>query len=82
VCRGGRFSDTSYLLEVLTGSDLDSRRDYAGPDHTGYLDEEELRLIRALIDNGFPFMTRCDDLTVASGPNAGLPWGDPVETDL
>jgi hypothetical protein len=75
--RGGRFSDTSYLLEVLTGKDL-STRSYTGTDHSGMLGEDEVRLFMALIDNGMPFMARCSDRTVASGPNAGEPWGEPV----
>lgn len=80
--RGGRFSNTSYLLEVLTGEDLDARKDYAGVDHTGFLSEAELRTVMSVIDMGFPYMARCDDRTVPSGPNAGQPWGDPSETDL
>ena len=80
--RGGRFSTTSFLLEVLSGQDLDPRQSFEGPDHTGYLDESELRRLMAVIDMGFPFMGSCTDRTVPEGPNAGEPWGDPVETDL
>lgn len=80
--RGGDYSRTSYLLEVLSGRDLDPRTTYAGLDHTGMLDDEELRSLMALIDNGFAYTARCDDRIVPSGPNAGQPWGDPVETPL
>lgn len=77
VGRGGRHSDDSYLIEVLTGRDL-AMRDYTGVDHTGFLTEAEVRIVMALIDNGMPFMARCSDKTVASGPNQGQPWGDPI----
>jgi hypothetical protein len=30
-----------------------------------------------IIDLGFPYMARCDEKTIPSGPNAGLSWGDP-----
>jgi hypothetical protein len=84
VGRGGRYSDTSYLLEVLTGRDL-SLHTYAGAtDHTGILTEAEVRLIMALIDNGMPYMTTCSDKMIPAGPNAGpnagKPWGEPNET--
>jgi hypothetical protein len=80
--RGGSFAKDSYLLEVLSGVDYNPNRDFSGPDHTQYLNEEELRTLSALIDNGFPYMSRCDDKIVPSGPNAGKPWGDPVENDI
>ena len=80
--RGGPYAKESYLLEVLSGVDYNPDRDFSGPDHTQYLDQEELRTLISLIDNGFPYMSRCDDKIVPSGPNAGKPWGDPVETDL
>ena len=84
--RGGRFSDTSFLLEVLTGNDLSQRHDFSGtPEeqaaHTSLLTEEEIRLLMAVIDNGMPFMATCADKIIPSGPNAGQPWGQPVETD-
>ena len=87
--RGGRFSTGSYLLEILTGRDLDERQDFpchtnpssACPSHTNLLTEAQIRMLMAVIDNGFPYMSRCDDRTVPNdgGPNAGEPWGDPVE---
>lgn len=80
--RGGDWSRTSYLLEVLSGRDLDPRYAYTGMDHTSMLSEEELRALMALIDNGFAYTARCDDRTIPSGPNAGQPWGDPVETPI
>ena len=84
--RGGRFSNSSYLLEVLTGNDLSARHGFAGtPEqqsaHASLLTEEEIRLLMALIDNGMPFMATCADKLIPSGPNAGRPWGQPVETD-
>ena len=73
---GGNSQD-AWLLEILTGQDIDPDRDFTGPDHTGYLDEAEIRLLAGILDVGFPFMTRCDDKTIPTGPLAGLPWGDP-----
>ena len=55
---------------------MDPTLTFAGPDHTGYLDEAEVRAIAAVIDVGFPFMAHCDDRLVPSGPHAGEPWGD------
>jgi hypothetical protein len=65
------------LVEVLTGRDIDPDRDFVGPDHTMYLDEAQIRLLAGVMDVGFPFMSRCDDTVIGSGPNAGEPWGDP-----
>jgi hypothetical protein len=84
VGRGGRYSDTSFLLEVLTGQDL-STHSYAGAtDHTAMLTAAEVRLIMALIDNGMPYMSTCSEKIIPAGPNAGpnagKPWGEPVET--
>jgi hypothetical protein len=73
---GGASSD-SFLVEVLSGQDLDPTRAFTGPDHTGYVTEAQRREIMALIDVGFPYAERCDDRTVPDGPNAGRPWGDP-----
>jgi hypothetical protein len=81
VGRGGRWSNTSYLLEVLTGRDL-AMKTYTGMDHTSMLDQAEIRMLMAIIDNGMPFMARCSDTTVPTGPNAGKPWGDPVARGL
>lgn len=80
--RGGPFARESYLLEVLSGVDYNPARDFGGPDHSQYLDEAQLRTLSSVIDNGFPYMSRCDDKLVPSGPNFGKPWGDPVEKDL
>lgn len=80
--RGGDFARTSYLLGVLIGQDLDPRKSYTGSnDHTGLLTDAEITSLKALIDNGFPYMARCDDKIITEGINAGLPWGDPVEQD-
>ncbi|MGJ8664350.1 MAG: hypothetical protein ACSHWU_11905, partial [Marinicella sp.] len=80
--RGGSFAKTSYLLEVLLDQDLDPRKDYSGSyDHSGLLTSQEITSLKALIDNGFPYMSQCDDKIVTEGINAGLPWGDPVEQD-
>lgn len=75
--RQGGNSRDSWLIEILTGLDLSPARDFHGPDHTGYFDEAEVRDLMALIDLGFPFMSRCDDKEIPSGPHAGQPWGDP-----
>ena len=74
---GGNSRD-SWLVEILSGRDISPVRDFTGPDHTGYLSDEEIRDLMAIIDLGFPYMARCDDKTVPTGPNAGQPWGDPV----
>ena len=72
----------SYLMEVLTGLDHDARRTYTGAfDHRGLLDDGELRRLYAVMDVGLPFMARCGDRTVTSGPNAGQAWGEGVATN-
>ena len=73
---GGNAAD-SYLVEVLTGRDLDPTRNFTGPDHRGFLSANEVRDVIAVIDLGFPFAARCDDRMVPSGPNTGMAWGDP-----
>ena len=73
---GGNSSD-SWLIEILTGLDLDPTRGPLKQDHTHYLTPNEIRDFMAVIDLGFPYTSRCDDRTVPEGPNAGLPWGDP-----
>jgi hypothetical protein len=73
----GGNSQNAWLLEVLGWGDLEPDRDFTGPDHSGYLNETELRLLAAVMDVGFPYMSRCDDKVIPSGPNAGEPWGDP-----
>ncbi len=74
--RPGGNSVDSWLVEILSGRNI-SPRIFTGPDHTAYLTEKELRDVKAVIDVGFPYMARCDDRRVRSGPNAGKPWGDP-----
>jgi len=74
---GGNAQD-AFLLEILTGDDLDPDQDFDGLDHTGLLSDDELRTWIGVMDLGFPYMSRCDDATVPSGPWAGEPWGDPV----
>ncbi len=74
---GGSSSD-SWLIEILTGRNIDPARDFTGTTpHTTLLTPEEVKTFMAVIDVGFPYMTRCDDKQVTSGPNAGRPWGDP-----
>ena len=73
---GGNSKD-AWLIEILTGKDIEPDRDFTGPDHTGYFTEAEIRLLQAIMDVGFPYMSRCDDKTIPSGPHAGQPWGDP-----
>ena len=71
----------AWLIEILSGVDRDPEQEFQGPDHTGFLSEAEVRLFQAVMDVGFPYMSRCDQRTVPSGPNAGGPWGDPVVTE-
>ena len=40
------------------------------------MSEEEVRNLMAVIDVGFPFMASCEDVTLTSGPNTGLSYGD------
>ena len=70
-------ASSSFLIEVLTGEDLVDEMVHTGLDHTGLLTAEELALFKAVIDIGFPYMSRCDDRVVPSGPNQGEFWGDP-----
>lgn len=78
--RGGSFAKTSYLLGVLMGENLDPRKTYTGSyDHSSLLTEQEIVSLKSLLDNGFPYMSKCDDKTIPEGINAGLNWGDPVE---
>ena len=74
-------SRRSFLAEVLTGQDLDPSQSYSGYDHSSLLSEEEKRLLFAVLDIGFPYMARCDDQVIPSGPNAGEFWGDPVPVE-
>ena len=76
----GGNSQNAWLIEILTGEDLDPVHTFEGLDHTQFLSESEIRTLRAVMDLGFPYTARCDDRTIISGPNAGLPWGDPVVT--
>ena len=76
----GGNAQNAWLIEILTGEDLDPNQQFDGPDHTQILDETELRMIRAVMDLGFPYTSRCDDRIIPSGPNEGLPWGDPIAT--
>jgi hypothetical protein len=76
--RLGGLSSDSWLVEILTGRDIDPVRNFTGTTaHTSILTADEVRTVMAVIDVGFPFMTRCDDKLVPSGPNAGAPWGEP-----
>jgi hypothetical protein len=78
--RSSRFrgnSRDSWLIEILSGRDINDRRDFTGStDHTGMLSEQEVRDLMAVIDVGFPFMSSCEDVTLTSGPNAGQGYGD------
>ena len=66
----------SFLLEVLTGQNLDPNENYTGWNHTALLSEDELNAFKTVIDTGFPYMATCHDKVVESGPNAGEDWGD------
>jgi hypothetical protein len=73
---GGNSGD-SWLIEILTGRDIDPVRNFSGSvNHQTLLTDAEVRSIMAVIDVGFPYMSRCDDRLIPSGPNAGKPWGD------
>jgi hypothetical protein len=70
-------SHDAWLIEILSGRDLDPTRTYTGSvDHTAMLTPPELQAFEAVIDLGWAYMTRCDDKTIPSGPHAGKPWGD------
>src|SRR5204863_9358907 len=71
-------SSDAWLIEILSGRDIDPVRSAAGftVNHATLLTPAELRLREAVIDIGWPYMSRCDDKTVPSGPSAGKPWGD------
>jgi hypothetical protein len=75
--RMGGVAQDSFLVEVLTGDDLDKTRAPGPTDHTKFVTEAEVRDIVSVIDVGFPYMARCDDKTIPSGPNAGKSWGEP-----
>ena len=78
----GGNSIRSWLIEILTGKNLSTSKSYEGIDHTTMLTEEQVRIVMAVIDAGYPYMARCDDKLIPSGPNAGKPWGDPKPIDL
>lgn len=81
--RFGGISSDAFLLEVLTGNDLDPMRSFSGsPSHVGMMSDDEVRLLMAVMDVGFPFSARCSDRTIPSGPNAGQPWGAPTSTPM
>ena len=75
--RIGGVAQDSFLVEVLTGRDLDPTRAFTGTSHVGMLTEAEVRDVIAVIDVGFAYMATCDGKMVPSGPNAGKAWGDP-----
>lgn len=71
----------SWLMEILTGVEHDPNQTYGGSfDHRGLLTDQEIRTLYAVMDVGLPYMARCDDQTIASGRNAGEPWGEPDAT--
>ncbi|HVT35079.1 MAG TPA: hypothetical protein VHE37_05830, partial [Nevskiaceae bacterium] len=93
----GALSSKSYLIELLTGQDLDTSRTHTGAtNHVGMLTDDELRVLKGVIDIGFPYMSRCDGQSyeaqqspatvpsglVRSGPYQGHPWGDPQVRQL
>jgi hypothetical protein len=73
--REGGNSRDAWLIEILTGRDVDPSLTFTGPDHTHYLTDLEVRELMGVMDVGFPFMAHCDDRTVPRGPHAGEPWG-------
>ena len=74
--REGGNSRDAWLIEILSGRDVDPTLTFTGPDHTGFLTDAEIRDVMSVMDVGFPYMAHCDDHTVPSGPNVGEPWGD------
>ncbi len=74
--RLGGVAKDSFLVELLSGRDLDPTRAPGATSHSGFLTEAEVRDIISVIDVGFPYMATCDGKMVPSGPNAGKPWGD------
>lgn len=73
----------SFLIEVLTGRNNDSKRDFDGAiDHKALLSAAEVRAFMAVLDVGFPYTGRCDDKQIPSGPNAGQPWGEATARPL
>jgi hypothetical protein len=76
--RLGGNSSSSFLIEILTGRDLDRLSNLNdGGYHASLLSEAEKRLFMAVIDVGFPYMSRCDDKLIPRDglPNSGEPWG-------
>jgi len=65
----------SFLIEILSGRNTDTGKSYSGYDHTSLLTQNELQTFMAVLDAGFPYMGRCGDKIIPSGPNAGQPWG-------
>ena len=62
-------SSGSFLIEVLTGRNLDTAKAYVGAqNHVGMLTEAELRSLMAVIDVGMPYMAHCDDKLIRPGP--------------
>ena len=81
--RLGGISADAFLIEVLTGRDVDPTRAFTGTTkHVGLLSDDEIRTIMAVMDVGFPYMARCSDRTIPSGPNAGQAWGAPTSRAL
>lgn len=74
--REGGNSRDAWLVEILTGRDVDPSLSFTGPDHRAFLTPLEIRELMGVIDLGLPFMAHCDDRTVPHGPHAGEPWGD------
>ena len=74
-------STRSYLMEVLTGREHDGTLDYDGAyDHTPLLNDDEVRMLYAVLDAGLPYVARCSDKNITAGPNAGEAWGEPSAT--
>ncbi len=68
----------SYLIEVLEPTlDLDPDRSFTASAHADVnLTEAERRSIQAVLDAGFPYAARCNDVPVPSGPNTSEGWGE------
>ena len=63
----GGNSQNAWLIEILTGDDIDPHHIFEGLNHTDFLDESDIRVLRAVMDLGFPYTARCDDRIIPSG---------------
>ena len=73
----GGYARDGYLMEVLTNdTSVFPGLDYKGRDHSKDLTPVELQAFKAVIDIGFPYMAKCSDKKITTGPNKGKDWCD------